>query len=907
MTVVIESVTLEDFKSYADRTTIELGDGVTAIVGENGSGKSTVQEAIGFALFDTHPFDNQDRLVRDGENSGHVEVTFRVVETGEVYTVRRWAGSSKFDVLDANGDALGLDTKSAIKEWLAEKLGVEDADDLSEVWERSIGVPQTSFLADFTQSEKKRVDTFDPLFDIERYREAYKSLSGLESEFDEEITAKNEEVSELRGELNDLPDVESEVEELEDKLREHEAEIATIEHRVTILEAEQAALEEVEDALDKKQGELESLEDTKIPAAKEQLEQAEEALADAEEAVETLSDVEDEYETHQEAERERVRLEEKIDERDELVDERDEIESKIERKQAKAEQKEEAAETAEKAERRLEELEPDVEEYRRLDTEVAELEEDAERIGEIDEEIDEHEAEISELESEIADLEDQIETAEAQRDKAEELETLRDEHRELSIERKSLRNEVKKLEAQNEELKEIDVDEASDVPCPTCDRPITSEHRDSVIEENTERIEAIESSELPEIDSRLSELDDEIDDAEAAADAVSEIPEHESEIDDLREEIGDLESTIEKLQSEQSELEDRTEDLSEKQRRLEALDGVEADYTAAKTRYEDNKSAEAELASIRERIGELEAEVAELDEEITSYGDLDSELIELKETLEETKDGYETYIAHEEEASQRDERKESVAEAKSDLADLQSRAEGVREEIGELESEFDEERLGELDSDIKSFEATKNRLDGKRETVGENLSGKQSKLDDLNEKQSEKEALETEITELERDKRFAGWSRNTLQQGAADLRELITTEIGHRANEVFQQLRGNPTETLVWDKTYNLRVRVKGQDKPFDSLSGGEKMAAALAVRLAILERLASVGMAFLDEPTANLDTEKKQNLVNQLESLEGLGQLTVVSHDRTFEAMTERAVVLEKDETDEVTRVVSQ
>jgi len=62
VTVVIESVMLEDFKSYADRTTIELGDGVTAIVGENGSGKSTVQEAIGFALFDTHPFDNQNRL-----------------------------------------------------------------------------------------------------------------------------------------------------------------------------------------------------------------------------------------------------------------------------------------------------------------------------------------------------------------------------------------------------------------------------------------------------------------------------------------------------------------------------------------------------------------------------------------------------------------------------------------------------------------------------------------------------------------------------------------------------------------------------------------------------------------------------------------------------------------------------
>jgi len=81
--------------------------------------------------------------------------------------------------------------------------------------------------------------------------------------------------------------------------------------------------------------------------------------------------------------------------------------------------------------------------------------------------------------------------------------------------------------------------------------------------QNTERIEEIESSELPRINSRLRELADDIDDAKAAADAVSEISEHESEITDLREEIDDLESTIEELRSERSELEARTENISE--------------------------------------------------------------------------------------------------------------------------------------------------------------------------------------------------------------------------------------------------------------------------------------------------------------------------------------------------------
>ncbi|TQR21958.1 hypothetical protein C9J85_19675 [Haloferax sp. wsp5] len=42
----ILSVILENIKSYEDRTEVPLQEGVTAILGENGSGKSTIQEAI---------------------------------------------------------------------------------------------------------------------------------------------------------------------------------------------------------------------------------------------------------------------------------------------------------------------------------------------------------------------------------------------------------------------------------------------------------------------------------------------------------------------------------------------------------------------------------------------------------------------------------------------------------------------------------------------------------------------------------------------------------------------------------------------------------------------------------------------------------------------------------------------
>ncbi|MDL2345255.1 AAA family ATPase, partial [Deinococcus sp. MIMF12] len=43
---MLRSITLHGFKSFADRTRLEFGPGVSAVIGPNGSGKSNVVEAI---------------------------------------------------------------------------------------------------------------------------------------------------------------------------------------------------------------------------------------------------------------------------------------------------------------------------------------------------------------------------------------------------------------------------------------------------------------------------------------------------------------------------------------------------------------------------------------------------------------------------------------------------------------------------------------------------------------------------------------------------------------------------------------------------------------------------------------------------------------------------------------------
>ncbi|AZI41783.1 chromosome segregation protein SMC [Deinococcus psychrotolerans] len=46
---MIESITLQGFKSFAERTRLDFGPGVTAVIGPNGSGKSNVVEALRWA------------------------------------------------------------------------------------------------------------------------------------------------------------------------------------------------------------------------------------------------------------------------------------------------------------------------------------------------------------------------------------------------------------------------------------------------------------------------------------------------------------------------------------------------------------------------------------------------------------------------------------------------------------------------------------------------------------------------------------------------------------------------------------------------------------------------------------------------------------------------------------------
>ena len=157
-----------------------------------------------------------------------------------------------------------------------------------------------------------------------------------------------------------------------------------------------------------------------------------------------------------------------------------------------------------------------------------------------------------------------------------------------------------------------------------------------------------------------------------------------------------------------------------------------------------------------------------------------------------------------------------------------------------------------------------------------------------------REMLATELREKERLEKvaeMASFIRETLKEAAPRVARNYVYHVSLEANLMFREITGNAEQTLKWGEDYAIMLEEDGFERPFQSMSGGEQMAAALSVRLALLKQLTDIRIAFFDEPTTNMDAERRENLAMQISRITHFDQLFVISHDDTFENYVDNVI----------------
>ena len=226
------------------------------------------------------------------------------------------------------------------------------------------------------------------------------------------------------------------------------------------------------------------------------------------------------------------------------------------------------------------------------------------------------------------------------------------------------------------------------------------------------------------------------------------------------------------------------------------------------------------------------------------------------------------------------------------LASLDAHAKQISENISRLEREtegFDQAIFSNLQSALSENEielrridtnygATISRLDSAKEQL-EKLSSTLKELEISREYVSRLEKIQETVYKVDGPvaKSLRSWALNTISQNASRYLEMMNTRI----NKIHLQ-----------EDVKKIDIICKRGNTEYDigSLSGGERVTVAIALRLGMAHLLESSKLNFMimDEPTNFLDAEHKAELVNVLTQLaevkkldsEAPLQLLIITHD---------------------------
>ena len=209
-------LTLSAFGPYAAETTLDLEKlgkgGLYLITGDTGAGKTTIFDAITYALYDHSSSGIREGKYADDKTPTFVELEFEV--HGVRYTVRR---NPEYQRPKARGEGMTTEKADATLTYPDDRPPVTKAKDVTAAVQEIIGLDYNQFSqivliaqGQFTKllnaSTEERSRIFRKLFRTQRYAQLQERLQAEASALNQQRTAQNAKLDSLLGGLQFSPE-----------------------------------------------------------------------------------------------------------------------------------------------------------------------------------------------------------------------------------------------------------------------------------------------------------------------------------------------------------------------------------------------------------------------------------------------------------------------------------------------------------------------------------------------------------------------------------------------------------------------------------------------------------------------------------------------------------------------------
>ncbi|HJV64458.1 MAG TPA: SMC family ATPase [Geomonas sp.] len=1000
----IVSVYLKNIKSHRE-TELSFSPGINVLSGANGSGKSTIFQAIGYALFGVNAQDftsRADRFLTIGTKRGEVGVVFEPAE-GERYRVTRTVGpAGKWLLAKETGGAFEIEEHANSQETeqrIASLLGLAGGRPLADQFKLVIGPFQNDFLGPFViRQPTKRQDAFDEILGIDAWRKTFDGTKLLASAIaartdtlQAEVAGKQEQVAVLPAKELEYASLRENSSAKEAELKKRTGELAEVTAQLAALDARKKKIEAARNAV---QGIEERISSGKDHVTNQQLlvEQSKEAagvVAAASAGKQAYDAAEARLKELREQEKQKSLVEKKLAELDkeqsgiratlaieerELADLRSGMDAEAkklsEEESSLAAQRAELATVQAQAAELLAAVNRAVATFRelpvhRIDSVLPYLFTGLDRMATIDGQSAEKGRLIAGSEA--------LEAAAAELPHGQaELEKVQGKRAELSGRKLSLIEGCEKI---------------GDGNCPFLQEPCKNVDAAGGLELMRVHIQELDA-EIAGLDAQAEALTGQVASAQAAAHELAGVEHVRGELGKLATERDTLEQDFTRKLSEiapaallasvtgwlatnspepsptfslakgegqgggalpdelkplrveiagppsarraqlsiwsdqwhnviaslERGLEDRLKEAEEPVRNCairaagldtgaKALEGKKRELAAA---GEKVVLREKTIETQQKRLHAVVAGVGAEKQALSAYAGLEDAVRAAGEELERYQPERDRFIANETAAAELEKRTDTLTKYQKRLQELGAQLALTQQELQELLAGYQAERHENVRNQRELVMAAMATLKAEMAGIAEGMVRLEGEIAALTAVAQEIQRKLAAIDKLQEQGALVKFLRNQVFKNvSSQLSERFREEISTRADRIYRCI-SESDEELYWGENYQvvLKDMMDGQirERTDDQLSGGQMMSAVVSLRLALLQTIGA-RIAFFDEPTSNLDAERRENLAKAFRAIDvgqeevtehWYDQLFLVSHDVSFTEITDQMIHLD-------------